>query len=347
MPEQATFNFYEVHQCGYYSHGESKPVFGNLAETLEDLQRWVQAEGKLLGETCTYHIEEGDEYYHTYCFDVHKSGDTGDYLLTTWNEMPSAEGGFASVGVNDPVGNARVHLSSVPANTIPGYATYFWFVPAQGILATVRLGNRLNGHQALVRYLGEFMDKFSRYVELDDDDVDSDHTVVGYRASPTDEPENYYPRFLTRLVQQPGKIDYIRKRRESIRAIIRKNQLTLTTREQITLFKRLVKSMGIGGAEPGDAPLRAKYEISLTPSEEELEDIISRWLENRQQSKWDDVGFKISGESSTWWLSHSLPKHVLELPVRRVNAEIVDGKSLLDAIQASRGTLLRLLRGGS
>ncbi len=70
MIEEASINFYGITRCGYYKRGNNNQEFCGLADTLDELSTWVN--GKDLGETCTYAIEDGEEGYLTYCFDITK-----------------------------------------------------------------------------------------------------------------------------------------------------------------------------------------------------------------------------------------------------------------------------------
>jgi hypothetical protein len=87
------------------------------------------------------------------CADIRTNPDTNDCLLTTWNVTPHAGDQIASIQGNSVVGNPVVVMNNLPAGGIPGFATYFWFIPAQSVLATVRFHHTHNGHQGLDMYL--------------------------------------------------------------------------------------------------------------------------------------------------------------------------------------------------
>ena len=91
MPEEARISFYRIEKCGYYRYNENTPEFGSINDILSQLQGWVTQPECVLGETCTYEIEDGENVLHTYCFNLVSNGATNDYLLTTWNEIPSVK----------------------------------------------------------------------------------------------------------------------------------------------------------------------------------------------------------------------------------------------------------------
>lgn len=336
MAEQAKLLFYSVRKCGYYRFGSEEPEFGDVDDLLQDLLAWVH-DGKSLGETCTYEVEEGD-ILRTFCFDM-VTNDQGDYLLTTWNETPSLQGQVASVSSGRPVGTADVHLTGIPRNAIPGYATYFWFIPEHNLLATIRFQHALNGHRNLNYYLKEFLAKWSSHVVISDD-RDVDHSIAGYRYDQNSEIMHLRPAYISSLLRHPGSAQLIVNNRAVIRKIIRKNLLLPHTIRDRTLVRNLLVGLGIQEPQPLQEEIKVKYEFEHTPTAEELESIIVAWG-NEHETRWDDVGFQFQGESEIHWLSHAFTKHETELDVTRENAEIVNAESLLRELSRQRRSLLR------
>ncbi len=70
--------------------------------------------------------------------------------------------------------------------------------------------------------------------------------------------------------------------------------------------------------------------------------MVEEWEENHE-SKWDDIGFKLSGVTEIRWLSHSIAKTEYDLDVERNNDEIVNAQSLLDSLTQNRNVILGLV----
>lgn len=341
MIEEAAINFYRVNRCGYYQHGEFSPEFSGLSDALAELITWVKAGDKTLGETCTYSIEEGEEGLHTYCFDIAKFDNADEYLITTWNENPSSQGNFASVDATAKVGEANVELTEIPEQHIPGFATYFWLIPDRNILATIRFHQRVNGHQNFCRYMKEFMAKWTSYVVTAEDE-DADHFIVGYRENTAEESQHLNPMFKSQLLKKPGKIDYLRGNLNQITTIHRKNLLNPQSNVDASLMSRMLMKIGLQDPPSMDHSVKVKYEFHHTPDEAEFDSIVSEW-DDDHDSKWDDVGFVLKGDSTLHWLSHSLAKKEVELDIDRENAEIISTESLIQAIQEKRRAILQEL----
>ena len=205
MAEEAKINFYSILKCGFYKHGKKDSIFSDLPTILGRLQNWTMAGDLKLEDTCTFSQKESeDDFMRTFCFDIIPSHETDDFFITTWNETPSNRGRVPSVVADQPVGAATVHLNNIQKGTIPGYATYFWFIPELDTFATIRFQHTLNGHKNLVRYVNGFLEKFSGYAvttHTDDDNVE----ITGYREKDTDDVLDLFPSFKTKLSGIYGK----------------------------------------------------------------------------------------------------------------------------------------------
>jgi hypothetical protein len=340
--EEAKITFYGIEKCGLYEYGADEPRLGDVSKFLNQLKAWVKKNGKPLDETCTYAIEESEDVDRTFCYDLVANGVTGDFLLTTWNETPSYEGKVAAVQAKSKVGSAKVEFTKLPKDSIPGYATYFWFIPSKNVYATVRFQHRLNGKKNLDKYFKEFISKFSNYVVLSDDG-EADFNVVGYSEKDDEEPLNLLSQFKTTIVRKPGQIDYILEQKNQIRKITRHNRLSPKIAECQEFWQKALLNLGLKKQRDLDSEVNFSYEFSFTPSEPELKEMIAEW-EQGHDSKWDDIGFTLKGDQVPRWLSNSLARDQFELDVKRIDEEIVDAKSLLEQLTEKRDLILGLLK---
>ncbi|MET4163798.1 hypothetical protein ABIE61_003664 [Marinobacterium sp. MBR-111] len=339
--EEAKVTFYDVERCGLYEYGSDDSTLGELSTFLNQLKSWVQRDGKSLDETCTYAIEESEDVDRTFCYDLVNNGVTGDFVLTTWNETPSYEGKVAAVKAKSKVGDAKVEFTKIPKDSIPGYATYFWFIPSKGVFATIRFQHRLNGKKNLDKYFKEFISKFSDYVVLSEDG-DADFNIIGYSDSDDDEPMNLHSHFRTAIVRKPGQIKYILSQRSNIRKIVRHNRLSPKLEESQEFWQKALLNLGLKKQRKLNSEVNFSYEFSYSPTEKELKEMVSEWEEGHD-SKWDDIGFILKGEQVPRWLSNSLARDQFDLDVKRIDEEIVDAVSLLEKLTEKRDLILALL----
>lgn len=340
--EEAKVTFYQIEKCGLYEYGADDAKIGGVSDFLNQLKAWVEKNDKPLVETCTYAIEESEDVDRTFCYDLITNGVTGDFLLITWNETPSYEGRVAAVQAKSKVGSAKVEFTKLPKDSIPGYATYFWFIPSKNVYATVRFQHRLNGKKNLDKYFKEFISKFSDYVVLADDG-EADFNVAGYSEKDGEEPLNLHSQFKTSIVRKTGQIDYILKQKKQIRKITRHNKLSPKIPECQEFWQKVLLNLGLKKQRNLNSEVNFSYEFSFTPSETELKEMISEW-ERSHDSKWDDIGFTLKGEQVPRWLSNSLARDEFDLDVKRINEEIVDAKSILEQLTEKRDLILGLLK---
>lgn len=340
--EEAKVTFYKIEKCGLYEYGADDPKLGGVSDFLNQLKAWVKKNDKPLDETCTYAIEESEDVDRTFCYDLVANGVTGDFLLTTWNETPSYQGKVAAVKAKSKVGSAKVEFTKLPKDSIPGYATYFWFIPSENVFATIRFQHRLNGKKNLDKYFKEFISKFSDYVVLADDG-EADFNVAGYSEKDGGDPLNLHSQFKASIVRKPGQIDYILEQKNQIRKITRHNRLSPKIAECQEFWQKALLNLGLKKQRNLNSEVNFSYEFSFTPSEPELKEMIAEW-EKSHDSKWDDIGFTLKGEQVPRWLSNSLARDQFKLDVNRIDEEIVDAKSILEQLTEKRDLILGLLK---
>ncbi|MDD3815790.1 MAG: hypothetical protein PHZ02_14230 [Desulfocapsaceae bacterium] len=344
MKEEAKLNFYSINKCGYYNFGKGDPEFGSVKNILQQLNEWAKRPDFTLESTCTYSTDnDEDDSLRTFCFDIIRNKKTGDFFLTTWNETPTTFGQVASVEADQPVGQADVKMNEIVEGTIPGYATYFWFMPEHDVFATVRFQHTFNGHRSLVKYLNGFLETHSPYAVkrfIDDDNIE----VLGYRDNEKDEIEKLNPSFRSRLLRKGGEVDLIKQKCASIRNIIRKSTLNLEVEEEKSLATKMLEKMGIFQGCNGRQELSVKYNIPYTPTNDDISSIIENAFE--EGLSWhNDVGFQFTGKSEVTWLSNSIIKRDFDLNVERENDEVVNLLSLGKQLSSQRQIVVNILNG--
>ena len=344
MNENIKVQFYRITKFGYYGHGQNEAEFGSAAEILNELSTWVRRNNKALSETCTYELEDGEDEYKAYCFDLVKNNQTGDFVIVTWNETPTNDGRVVTVDGSQTVGNVDVNFTDLPEGSIPGYATYFWFIPEHNVFASIRFHHSLLiGKKSLDRYLKEFTAKFTSFVVTEEVENSEDEVeILGY-SNHDEETQSLTAEFKSYLYTKPGQVDYIRHNIDSIKKIIRKNELNPQVALDRNLWQKFLESLNISTQNNTlTDEVKIKYEVPFSPNLEEINSIIDDWNEHHE-SKWDDIGFKFESDSQIRWLSHSIAKDAFEVDVTRDNDEIIEAQSLLDALTQIRNVALRLL----
>ncbi len=345
MRERAGVCWYEIQKCGYFKSSRAKqPDFGGVNQLLEDLSRWGR--NKQLRETQTFspgEMEPEDTQLPVYLLDI--QGDRDDWLITLWNETPSSEGQVASVPMNAVVGKADVVMNKLPAGSVPGYATYFYFVPSLNAFAAIRFQHLIFGHSGARRYLGGFVRGFSRYVCFADQPAkDGTVEILGYAKDPSFEPENFAPYFRSEILRRPGEHDMLIHRARDVRKLIRRAELQNGRIADRHLWQALLERSGLALKKVLPPSVHMQYQVPTRLEPSEMSALIQQWEASSEEAdEWGDIGFLLRGESSPHWLSKSVARTITEFDIDRENAEVVKSSSLLGELKRCRSDLIALI----
>ena len=342
MPETVKLNLYDVDRCGYYEDLSNEREFCDLNELLTDLNQWI--EGKELQLTKTYGQEDYDNRLPTYCLDLVRDGATGDYLLTTWNQTPTDQGNYASINLSSSVGQYDLDIQEIPDGYVPGYPTYFWFLPQHSKFCTIRFNQPLNGHPNLKLYLKNYLKNYSGWVF--DDGGQEERNILGYGISEENIDPNLNPIFESRPSIKAGDRAFLINNARYIRKVMRKNRLSYQNRDNINFVNNMFNKIGIRNDRAPEVDYNdIRFEIDREFTVEEVENVYDYWVDNLRENDnhLDDIGFKFVGNYEDYWLSRIIQKQEFEIDVIRRQEEVVDAESLLsELIARTRDQILAL-----
>lgn len=337
--ETAKVSFFRVDRCGYYRHGIAAPEFGSLEDTLAQLASW--GSGVDLSQTKLADASGKSDEEPVYLFGIVKENDT--WVLATWNEVPSHEAGIASVQLDSKVGKPQVTLNSIPKNSIPGYATYFWFIPGMDLLATIRFGRPVSGQTNMVGYVNRFLSQFTSYA-IWKDTSSVNPNVLGYTDDDDDIPKKVRPSFKTSAVVKPGLREHVIQHHADIRKVVRRGHVSTykkVERDMVQGFLRFIRS---GASNPHFVNQSVYLEMEYRPSLAEVVEMIEAEDGDAESYGWDDLGFILQGESNkTYWIGRSSAVGDFNLQVKRLDEETIDLDSLVKALNHNRQQILKIL----
>lgn len=335
MQESVKFEFYRIHNCGYYKYNNPKPKYGSIEEILSDIQKWGQP--KSIIKTKLY--EPVNDRLPVYLFKSIPSKTSKDWLLVMWNEVPSTNSKVASIVGSSTVANPTVVLNSVKSGSIPGFPTYFWFIPEKNMFASIKFRNRTNTGQGAMRaYIEAALERISSFVHKDPNSGE----ILGY-APPNAQPEKLYPKFRTFRAQKSAEMDKIINNAPRIGKVYFKDTLKLTQTIDKQWWQTGLRKIGLGDSYENKRTQDVKMKYEFIPkllTKKDVKSMIKEW-KNLKQNGWNDYGFSMIGDSnSILWLSKSLIKADADLDVIWQNSEIVEPYSLLEQLNLHRDTIL-------
>lgn len=331
--ETAKVALYDIKKCGYYPRGRFVKDFGDVQTMMEDLSAWVQ--GKDLSQT-RLNIRK-----KLGVFVADARGDGNRFLVTLWNEVPATDGQVASIRSNSGVGRPDVVMNGIEQGTIPGFATYFYFMPDRNLVAGVRFQHASYGQLSMCYYMRDFLRYAGRHVVLERGDDDVVH-LVGTVENPGDEPKYRKPIFETVPSAREGKLDLLARHAGQISKVVRKASLDATREVDLSLWQLALDRISARPRPRGPDPIRIRYELDVQLTEPDVRDIIQGWRDENGE-EWDDVGFVLRGSANDIeWLSHSSARGEISVDVRRDSPEVVNPASLLREMIRMEPTVIGL-----
>jgi hypothetical protein len=315
--------------------------FSNIKETLDGIYDWVHQEGTTLSQTQTFEVAEDSDDLLTLCYDI-KKNDSGEYILVTWNAIPAVNNEVAALKATELVGKASVVTTQFGKDDIPGYATYFWFLPNQNTFATIRFHHAVNGHANMKKYILGYLRGMSQYVYRSIDGTGEE--ILSYKQNSTDE-KTYRPTFITSQKKLPGEIDVLRSNVQRINKVIQNTTLEpLLKASHGNLIRSALTVLGLATPNVQQQEVDLRNEMKISICREEFDEIVDNWENEFSSSGSFDVGFSLAGESGkVYWLSRSLAKTEIPLIFDRQegNNEIVNPQSLLSALTNNKERIFR------
>lgn len=342
---EARITFYSVRQCGFFAHGIKAPQFGHLADILSQLNKW--STGVSLSATKLINPTAMKDDLPVYMAQMIKRDN--DWFFSCWNEFTGGEGAnVTSISRDSKVGEKlEVHQNAIAENSIPGYPTYFWAIPAHNVVAAITFSGDAARQTAMANYIRRFMQIESSYVVLGQggDNAPGHIDIAGYTDQLDDIPQNVKPRFKIEAYQKAGKIKHLLENHLRIKRVVSSTHLTIQKQEEKRLFKDIIRFLK-GDAErdiPEASTHSIKVTMDYTPTKPELERMIQGFEDDDDVRQWEDLGFQLQGEDNPLWLSKSRASEVFDIQLNRDDGYVAI-ETLADAICARRGRILELLK---
>lgn len=342
MAHKATITLYHIKACGLYKGARSRqPEFGELSSILGDLSRW--GDGQYLEDTKTFDPEENSDIFPVYLADIATLD--GDWLVAMWNEVPESEGGIAAVTGRSHVGSPTVEITEKKQGTIPGFATYFWFIPERDVLATIRLQRPFTGQQAMQLYMDNFIRYYCSHVVHNVDTSGSDDiSPVGYVRRPGDEPLSLHAKFRTQLCRLPSEIDQLARSAPDIYKVSKKETINLLTTVQRTRWESLGNIFNLPSLSLDNRKkARLEYTTDISMTDEDVLAAYADWESSNGPENGTDIGFKLRGTSNFVWFSGSIARDEIDVELSNTTPEFYDPAVLLQSLRRHRARLIGML----
>lgn len=335
---EAKIKFFDIKKCGFYLRGGDQTEFSGLNDALHKLRDWA-SDGREFVNTTTYEADPDNDLRNTYFCNWHKNDVNGDSVLILWNEVPNDNGVIYGMNPMGRPGNTAMlttGFGDTPA--IPGFPSYYWFVPERSVFATVRFHHSVQGKSNLDNYVNGFLANKSPYRV-----TNGEGTVIGYseNGQESDNSARIYSKFYALGRKQEELEAELLTNLHKIRRIIKRESLQYTVEDDRRTLERVFS--GLLGNTPTFSQARTiTHELQFEPTEQQLRQIISNYAELNSASSIRNAGF-IYNDGKRIMLNGTSVAFSAELNARREENQILTPQSLLTALTNLRQDLLRPL----
>lgn len=312
-------DLHNITRCGFYEQGSARmPLFGDLSAWHNDFIKWVQGR-QSVALTTTFQDQDAKSPM-VYCAGTVQQG--SGFGLILWHGVPATEKGIAYIKMDAPPGKVDAQEAQLDQNSIPGWPSYFWILPQQGLLArlqpTGKIRNRSTGLPACRDYLQGWLRSHSCYVEriARSDAPDGAEFEIAWRptvvsASRTDLSVHFESQPLT----TPCALDEIRRRHDEIRKLVHSVQINRALPADHNWLNQLMSVMGFDGfSSPETDRLSFRWDTDWRPELAELEMLISRQNVSGERDRRERQAVRLKGDPHLYWLDGGPVRDEVLLP---------------------------------
>jgi hypothetical protein len=335
---EAKIKYFDIKKCGYYLRGSDRSEFSGLNDTLLKLSEWAR-DGRDFENTKTYESDPDNDLRNTYFCNWHQNQVNGDSVLVLWNEVPNDNGVVYGMNPMDrPGGTSMLKTGFGTTRAIPGFPSYFWFIPEKNVFATIRFNHSVQGKNNLDHFLNGFLANKSPYRV-----VNETGTVIGFSANgqQTDRSAKTHSKFHAIGRKQEELEAELLTNLHKIRRIVKRETLQYTVEDDRRVVERVFS--GLLGNTPAFTQARTiTHELQFEPTERQLRQIINNYAELNSTSSIRNAGF-VYNDGRKVMLSGTSVSFSVQIATQREENQILTPQSLLTAITSQRPDLLRPL----
>lgn len=336
---EAKVTCYKISQCGYYDK-KGDLLFGSPVTMLNDLLKWVGI--KTFEDTNILDINNNDEL-PCYLYDISKKNDC--YLITLWHETVSKNNTVASVPKKSKVGAAIAKVNKIAKDTIPGYPTYFFFVPKENIIATVQFPDPIRkiptNHKIMQNYMNTFLTCHSSNVILKQlDKKIPDLTITGYENKSIQyKVKDVKVSYESSMIRKPTDTQYLLDNASLITKLVHRIELSPSNAINLDMWQKALIWAKISPQPLTKADrVNFSYEVSVDMTENDIQSIIDN------DGVFNSYGIKFRGDSKTYWIKGNVIREEFTVDVKYDIPNVVNNKSLLNSLYTNKDKILNLIK---
>jgi len=355
---KAKFNFYSITEFGFYKRKKELPEFGELKEFLDDFSGWLKLQRSIENTLVENKSHSSKVNGNLYCEDFYECTKTNSYLITLWNEVSNDEGNVFAMSKSNKIGEGKISSKLGGNNEIIGLPSYYWILPDENLLVTVKFSFSYQAAHAIESYFKSYANSSSGFINHQNDKTAIGFTNGQKRAS--------WFRFSFERLANKNEREKLLKNPEKVTALVRRFSIGKTATDERSKalramldFRSKVSQLVTNGwvnkkddqrgftnridkVVKNAENYRVELETPFVAEEEVLEFMVNEFDKNFDESKWEKVGFKMKN-SGMIWLGNTVIKCEKDLDISRSKDQLPTAVEITSAINKRREAILAAL----
>lgn len=367
VAERGLITYFDIEKFGFYrlrqkQEGEALDV--DVDDLLLRLNEWLK--DKKFQNTVPWGGTVSS-FNKIYCTSYYLDETTGDMVLVLYKSVGAENGGVKGIKFDSPVdtdSNSTVaSTDGLSADEVAwGQVMYYWFIPSENKLASIKFVDSVCDINALSQYIREWVkyrcDKhIGKEIETVRERADGSKKVVVTRKTYSHKDGfSFCFKFIAKQFRRRTSSNNLDSLFSKVTHLVFRSTITVHTKDRRGFTKLLDKYLKYFSFTAPDASSENKqgmlsgskeYEVIVneSPSEDELEEIFKLYNEEYDETNiWDNVGLKINGRSNeTLWLDEYVVKDELYMPKKELNKDVYSARQIMSKLQLNRKTYMKSL----
>jgi len=353
--DKGLISFFEVKYCGFYSTSIKDPEYveGSLEETLDSFCDWVK--DRDFNQTIPWDVDSHPKRTQIYCKSIAQDSKTKDTLLVLWKRFGDDSGKVSGISPDAKVGqdtsdSIKIDPKVKGQSAILGQPMYYWVIPTLGVIATINFSHSCAATKEVSEYIKRCIDYRVPHPRKHEVETESENPATGetiVRKSVTYKTDDgrrslRFKLFASTKELNSDKANVDRLSKKISHIVVRDTISTTKGDDKDPFFKLWSK---VKGKKKFSKHIELIEEAALTPNE--VSDIIKvHNAEYDPKNKWNNIGFRESGNDSTKWFSKYVSREKLLLPFLSGNNNYYSANAVLNKLLKNRSDLLLQITTG-
>ncbi|RZM76441.1 hypothetical protein C3B51_17910 [Pseudoalteromonas rubra] len=335
-------NFFNVDHCGLYKVGKSQTHGCELGETFDLIMDWVK--DRPLSLTIPWDpAQSRNNKSKSYCKDIYKDPETGDFLLVLWKSDTDNAGTLWGASEDKKTGSTDVvkYTNTYKGSkVIWGRPCYYWVLPRYNAVISIKFDHSVCDAQLFEDYVIGCINNRVKHPNRKKEFTEQGFVRISYQDK--ENQGRYQYRFGISLKSLNTSNSQLSELAKKVTHIIRRETILVDAKDaRAEWVKKFSDYVPYVGAKPKAKKRKIEVKAEAKPTSKEIKEIIEKNAqENRKSHEWDNVGF--ATENGVTWVDKYRLKDIVN--ISGTGEDYLSAEKLYDAIKKNMSRYIEPLK---